>query len=168
MKKPSPTRPPTPESLLAGSSGRAPCVLTRKLTRKVDVRLPGKGNSNPHSARPVHLIITMMKWIRTNTLSTKISLSLYPEPNPKPARSVSRFVLWVWLRAERDIFIDNLLVVLAGSSGRAPRVQVQEGADCDHRRRDRRRLPRDPRAAPRPPRRGTVYIYIYIYIFIHM
>ena len=32
--------------------------------RKVDVRLPGKGNSNSHGARPVHLIITMIKWIR--------------------------------------------------------------------------------------------------------
>jgi len=29
--------------------------------RKVDVRLPGKGNSNSHGARPVHLIITMIK-----------------------------------------------------------------------------------------------------------
>jgi len=28
---------------------------------KVDVRLPGKGNSNTHGARPVHLIITMIK-----------------------------------------------------------------------------------------------------------
>ena len=27
----------------------------------VDVRLPGKGNSNSHGARPVHLIITMIK-----------------------------------------------------------------------------------------------------------
>ena len=45
-------------------------------TRKVDVRLPGKGNSNSHGARPVHLIITMMKWIRTSRLSTKNSLSL--------------------------------------------------------------------------------------------
>jgi len=26
-------------------------------TRKVDVRLPGKWNSNSHGARPVHLII---------------------------------------------------------------------------------------------------------------
>ena len=34
-------------------------------TRKVDVRLPGKGNSDSHGARPVHLIITMIKWIRT-------------------------------------------------------------------------------------------------------
>ena len=45
-------------------------------TRKVDVRLPGKGNSNSHGARPVHLIITMMKWIRTSRLSIKNSLSL--------------------------------------------------------------------------------------------
>ena len=42
--------------------------------RKVDVRLPGKGNSNSHGARPVHLIITMIKWIRTSRLSKKISL----------------------------------------------------------------------------------------------
>ena len=36
-------------------------------TRKVDIRLPGKGNSNSHGARLVHLIITMIKWIRTRT-----------------------------------------------------------------------------------------------------
>jgi len=36
--------------------------------RKVDVRIPGKGNSNSHGARPVHLIITMRKWIRTSRL----------------------------------------------------------------------------------------------------
>ena len=44
-------------------------------TRKVDVRLPGKGNSNSHGARPVHLIITMIKWIRTSRLSIKNSRS---------------------------------------------------------------------------------------------
>jgi len=43
--------------------------------RKVDVRLPGKGNSNSHGARPDHLIITMMVWIRTSRLSIKNSLS---------------------------------------------------------------------------------------------
>ena len=42
----------------------------------VDVRLPGKGNSNSHGARPVHLIITTIKWIRTSRLSIKNSLSL--------------------------------------------------------------------------------------------
>ena len=46
------------------------------LTRKVYVRLPGKGNSNSHGARPVHLIISMIKLIRTNMLSIKDSLSL--------------------------------------------------------------------------------------------
>ena len=44
--------------------------------RKVDVMLPGKGNSNSHGAGPVHLIITMVKWIRTRRLSIKNSLSL--------------------------------------------------------------------------------------------
>ena len=43
--------------------------------RKVDVRLHGKGNSTSHGARPVHLIITMIKWIRTSRFSMKNSLS---------------------------------------------------------------------------------------------
>ena len=33
-------------------------------------------HSNSHGARPVHLIITMIKWIRTSRLSIKNSLSL--------------------------------------------------------------------------------------------
>jgi len=45
-------------------------------TRKVDVRLPGKGNSNSHGERPVHLIITIIKWIRTSRLSIKNSLCI--------------------------------------------------------------------------------------------
>ena len=49
-----------------------PCLAGA--TRKVDVRLPGKGDSNSHGARPVHLIITMIKWIRTSRLSIKNSL----------------------------------------------------------------------------------------------
>ena len=40
------------------------------------IRLPGKGNSNSHGARQVHLIITMMKWIWTSRVSIKNSLSL--------------------------------------------------------------------------------------------
>jgi hypothetical protein len=35
-------------------------ITTVRHTRKVDIRLHGKGNSNSHGARPVHLIITMM------------------------------------------------------------------------------------------------------------
>ena len=42
--------------------------------RKVDARPPGKGNSNLHGARPVHLITTMIKWLRTSRLSAKKSL----------------------------------------------------------------------------------------------
>ena len=45
--------------------------------RKVDIRLPGKGNTFSHGARPVHLTITMIKWIRTSRLSIKNSLSLH-------------------------------------------------------------------------------------------
>jgi len=32
-------------------------------------RLPEKGNSNSHGARPAHLIISMIKWIQTSRLS---------------------------------------------------------------------------------------------------
>ena len=46
--------------------------------RKVDVRLPGKGNSNSHGARLVHPIITMIEWIRTSRLSIKNSLWRFP------------------------------------------------------------------------------------------
>ena len=43
-------------------------------SRKVDVRLPGKGNSNSHGTRPVYLIITVIKWIWTNRSSIQNSL----------------------------------------------------------------------------------------------
>jgi len=43
--------------------------------RKVDVRLPGKGNSNSRVTRPDHLIITMIKGIWNSRLSMKHSLS---------------------------------------------------------------------------------------------
>jgi len=44
-------------------------------SRKVDIGLPGKGNSNSHGARPVHQIISMIHWIRTSRLAIKNSLS---------------------------------------------------------------------------------------------
>ena len=43
--------------------------------RKVDIRLPGEGDSNSHGARPVHLIITMITCFRKSRLSLKNSLS---------------------------------------------------------------------------------------------
>ena len=38
-------------------------------------RAEGSGGRTSHGARPVHLIITMIKWIRTSRFSMKISLS---------------------------------------------------------------------------------------------
>ena len=38
-------------------------------TWKVNVRLPGTGNSNSHGARPVHQITSMIKWIWTSKFS---------------------------------------------------------------------------------------------------
>ena len=43
--------------------------------RKVDARLPGKVISKSHGARPVHRIITMMKWIWSSRLSIEKSFS---------------------------------------------------------------------------------------------
>ena len=51
-------------------------IVNKTKCRKKDVRLPGKGNSSSHRARPVHFIITLMKWIQTTRLPIKKSLSL--------------------------------------------------------------------------------------------
>jgi len=67
------------------------------VTRKVDVRLPGKGNPNSHGARPVHLIITMITWIRTSKLSIKNSLSDL------------KSILEKTTNAERDAKITNVM-----------------------------------------------------------
>jgi hypothetical protein len=42
---------------------------------EVDIRLPGKGNSNPVAQGRSSRIISMIKWTRTSRLSIKISLS---------------------------------------------------------------------------------------------
>jgi len=60
----------------SGAILRARLGKLRGRPRKVDVRLPGKENSNSHGAGPVHLVITMIKWIRNSRLSRKNSLSL--------------------------------------------------------------------------------------------
>ena len=49
---------------------------SQTIPSKVDVRLPGKGNSNTHDTRSVHLIITMIKRTQTSRLSIKNFLSL--------------------------------------------------------------------------------------------
>jgi hypothetical protein len=46
-----------------------------RVSRKVDIRLPGKGVSNSHGARPVHLIFKTIKLIRTSRMSIKDSIS---------------------------------------------------------------------------------------------
>jgi len=59
-------------------------------------RCCAQGNSNSHGARPVHLIITMIKWIRTSRLSIKNSLSRQPgrrrgaRPRTRPGGAAPR------------------------------------------------------------------------------
>ena len=69
--------------------------------RKVDVRLPGKGNSNSHGARPVHLISTMIKWIRTSRLSIKKTRSA-----TAAGRGVG-FYIWEGYRESRRCLSDT-------------------------------------------------------------
>jgi len=57
--------------------------------RKVDVMLPGKEDSNSHGARPVHLIITMQKWIRTSRLSIKNSPLMLHTPTQTATYTLS-------------------------------------------------------------------------------
>jgi len=75
---------------------------------EVDARLPGKGNSSSHGARPVHLTITMIKWIRTSRLSIKNSLS-----RKKKTSSAIDSGLWEGRResrrCSRDTYIQSYI-----------------------------------------------------------
>ena len=62
-------------------------------------RLVRKGNSNSHCARPVHLSISMMKWIRTTRLSIKKSLSElsgFTQQGKSPFSKRGRYFWWWW------------------------------------------------------------------------
>jgi hypothetical protein len=75
-------RPPSPTTTLCASrlceeAHQPRCASSfAPPARKVNVRLPGKGDSNSHDARSAHQIISMMKWTRTSRLPIKNSLSL--------------------------------------------------------------------------------------------
>jgi hypothetical protein len=62
----------------ASTPHRLACREGGLSTMKVDIKLPGKGDSNSHSARPVHQTISMTKWIWTSRLILKSSLSGLP------------------------------------------------------------------------------------------
>ena len=72
---------------------------------------------NSHGARPVHLIITMIKWSRTSRLSIKNSLSrgVPVEARREPAllhegHGIVEHLLRVRALSERESFIGDLLV----------------------------------------------------------
>ena len=52
------------------------CGGCLRSSKKVDVRLPGKGHSNSPGAKPIHPIITMITWVKTSRLSMKNSRSI--------------------------------------------------------------------------------------------
>ena len=76
-------------------AGRLPATAParsrpRLSMRKVDIRLPGKGDSNSHGARPVHQIISMTKWIRT----CRLSLHNFLCPRLRQDGDFRFFVFW--------------------------------------------------------------------------
>ena len=88
----------------------------------------GKGDSNSHGARPVHLIITMIKWIRTNRLSIKNSLyptggSISSDTSPHFTSGLS--ALQGYLAHEKPPFS----LSLAGSVTEDPLPCLQEPPD---------------------------------------
>ena len=52
----------------------------RRKPVRIQVQNQEPETPNSHGARPVHLIITMIKWFRTSRLSIKHSLPLSPQP----------------------------------------------------------------------------------------
>ena len=77
---------PSPTLSMKAKARRRCCAAS--CLRKVDVRLPGKGNSNSRGARPVHPIITMIKWTQTIRLSIKNSHSSGGGPGGRGAPSL--------------------------------------------------------------------------------
>ena len=81
------------------------------LPRQVDARQPGKGKANSYGARPVHLIVTMMKWTLTsrmsiknsppNGLAMKVDVRLLKEGKSdshgaRPVHLIVTMMKWIW------------------------------------------------------------------------
>jgi len=91
------------------------------MARKVDVWLPGKGNSNSHGARPVHVIITMIKWIRTSKLSIKNSLS----ENDGAGRQVETIDSPRQTRKPKMLTVHVTAGAANGSKVQTPKLQIR-------------------------------------------
>ena len=70
------------------------CLRRACRTRKLDMRLSGKGNSSSHGARPVQPIISIITWIRTSGFLIKIYLSLQDAQSPRSDGARRRVDAW--------------------------------------------------------------------------
>ena len=132
--------------------------------RKVDVRLPGKGNSNNHGARPVHLIITMIKWIRTSGLSIKKFLSVRePEEGRCKATWFEVDVRLPGAGVRADLGALDDLVVRAKLVEARPHVEAARVLRLE-RARSRFRHTFTPHTDPQR-QHPLVYIFIYIWLY---
>jgi len=79
-----------------------------------------QGNSNSHGARPVHLIITMITWIRTSRLSILRVVSLLATPGPESLSPEAAQGSCAIFFREREFFTDNLLARIHFGPGPNP------------------------------------------------
>jgi len=99
---------------------------------KVDIRLPGKGNSNSHGARPVHRIITMIKWFRNSRLSIKNSLSGAREVGFLPHLLLRRSLK---LSPSKSHIFKTVYQELCPSDGRGRHIAANGRRPCEGARR---------------------------------
>ena len=106
--------------------------------RKVAIRLPGKGTSNSYGTRPVHQIISTIKWIRTSRLSIKNSLSLSDWPASPPSHTDPNpgvqydffFFSWLWRQVHKLNVFWRQLHKINVPRGKCSRAKCFRGAQC--------------------------------------
>ena len=87
--------------------------------RKVDARLPEKRHSNSHCARPVHQIISMIKWIPTSRLSIQKRRSLCDLAAHRPL-SLAFIEIVTYVQSNCDSFIVNWTLPPVARISRVP------------------------------------------------
>ena len=108
-----PQRPNSNPHRFRGEEGHSSLESTDVVSpRKVDVRLPGKGNSNSHGAGTVH---QKHQWIRTSRLSIQKSLSRVPLRAAGIARNAGEDWGLGFRNKQQDSFHQSCLTVLSNS-----------------------------------------------------
>ena len=133
--------------------------------RKVDARLPGKGNSNSHGAKPAHLIITMMKWIRTSRLSTTLSLSLGCTPGQGVRGLAFVRIGFGFGNSHEPYVLDNMVTANGNNFPRNAETTPESRLMLKLFQKTPKRFRLVPKLSRRPPA-PTLSIYLFIYLYL--